>query len=96
MVTGVDAIGHALGKALKGRRCLVVVDDAWRAEDLRHFLQLTDARLLVTTRTRHLVEQAGQTHWSEVPVDEMAVDEAAPFLGEGFPSTTWAGKCSRC
>jgi hypothetical protein len=84
-VVGVDAIGKVLAKALEGRRCLVVVDDAWRAEDLTHFLQLDGPRLLVTTRIRNLIEQGGQTGWQEVPVDEMEAGEAGALLGRGLP-----------
>jgi len=78
MMTGVDAIGQALSKALEGRRCLVFIDDVWQVEDLRHFLQFEGPRLLVTTRIRNLVEQAG---WWEIPVDEMEASEGAALLG---------------
>ncbi|MCI0387779.1 MAG: DUF4062 domain-containing protein [Acidobacteria bacterium] len=77
VMTGVDAIGQALRKALEGRRCLVVIDDVWQAEDLRHFLQFEGPQLLVTTRIRNLVEQAG---WREIPVDEMEAGEGATLL----------------
>jgi hypothetical protein len=84
-VTGVDAIGEALAKAIEGRHCLVVVDDVWRADDLAHFLQLDGQRLLVTTRIRNLIEQGWQTGWLEVPVDEMEAGEATSLLGRGLP-----------
>jgi WD40 repeat protein len=80
-MTGVDAIGQALSKALEGRRCLVFIDDVWQVEDLRHFLQFEGPRLLVTTRIRNLVEQAG---WREIPVDEMEGSEGAALLGRGL------------
>src|SRR5262245_20594939 len=81
VVTGEDAIGEALSKALEGRRCLVFIDDVWRVEDLRHFLHFEGPRLLVTTRIRNLVEQAG---WREIPVDEMEASEGATLLMRGL------------
>jgi len=87
-VIGVDAIGQALGKALVGCRCLIVIDDAWRADDLQHFLALDGPQLLVTTRIRNLVEQAGLTRWREVSVDEMEAKEGATLLGRGLPLDT--------
>ena len=83
-VAGLEQIGQAIAKALEGRRCLVVVDDAWRAEDLAPFLQLNGPKLLVTTRIRTLIEQVGQDGWPEVPVEEMEADEAAAILGRGL------------
>ncbi len=80
-VAGFDQIALALANVLDGRRCLVVVDDVWRSDDLAPFCRLNGPRLLVTTRVRTLVEQAGQTDWSEVPVDEMEAGEAASVLG---------------
>jgi WD40 repeat protein len=84
VVAGVDALSEALAKALEGRRCLLVVDDVWRAEDLTPFLRIDGSRLLVTTRIRDLVEQIGQTDWQEVPVEEMGADEAVALLGRGL------------
>jgi WD40 repeat protein len=83
-VAGVEDIGRALAKALAGRRYLVVVDDAWRPEDIAPFLDLDGPLLLVTTRIRSLVEQAGRTGWPEVPVDEMEDREAAAILARGL------------
>ena len=83
-VAGLEQIGQAIAKALEGRHCLVVVDDAWRAEDLAPFLQLNGPTLLVTTRIRTLMEEAGQDGWPEVPVEEMEADEAAAVLGRGL------------
>ena len=85
VVQGTDAIGDAVAKALEGRPCLVVIDDAWRAEDLSPFLHLDGPRLLVTTRLQTLIEEAGQIDWFELPVDEMPLDEAVALLGRGLP-----------
>jgi WD40 repeat protein len=81
---GADAIGQALAKVLEGRRCLILVDDAWRGEDLKPFLALEGPRLLVTTPIRNLIEQTGQAGWREVAVDEMGEDEAAALLSRGL------------
>lgn len=83
-VAGVEAIGQALAQTLAGRRCLLVVDDVWRSQDLAPFLKLEGPRLLVTTRIRSLIEQAGQAHWPDVPVDEMEASEAAAILQRGL------------
>lgn len=83
-VAGAEEIGKALGRALAGRRCVLVVDDAWRADDLAPFLKLVGPVLLITTRVRSLIEQTGQTGWPEVPVDEMDESEAAGVLGRGL------------
>lgn len=85
-VTGIDELGKVLGKALAGRRCLLVIDDAWRADDLSPFLGLLSQNqtLLITTRIQNLVIQAGQSAWPEVPVDEMGPAEAASLLGRGL------------
>jgi WD40 repeat protein len=83
-VAGVEQVGQALAKALADRRCLVVVDDAWRPQDLAPFLNLEGPRLLVTTRIRSLIEQAGHAHWPDVPVDEMEPAEGAAILARGL------------
>ncbi len=83
-VAGVEEIVNALGRALAGRRCLIVVDDVWRLDDLSLFLRLVGPMLLVTTRVQNLVEATGQTGWKEVPVDEMEVSEAAALLARGL------------
>jgi WD40 repeat protein len=80
---GADAIGQALAQALGRRGYLVVVDDAWRADDVRHFVQLEGARLLVTTRVNNLVAQAGEEPWPEVAVEDMTPAEASALLARG-------------
>lgn len=83
-VAGEEQIGLALANALRGRRCLVVVDDVWRPDDLTQFLRLDGPRLLVTTRVRALAEQVRQTDWAEVAVGEMTGSEGAAILGRGM------------
>ena len=86
-VTGVDSISQVLAKALAGRRCLIVVDDVWKAEDLRPFLTLEGTQLLVTTRVRNLAEQSIQAEWQEIPVGEMGIEEGITLLGRGLSIT---------
>jgi len=83
-VVGVEAIGQSLARALDGRCCLVVVDDAWNGEDLKPFLGFVSSWLLVTTRIENLLEQVGQTGWVKVLVDEMPPDEAVALLRRGL------------
>ena len=84
-VTNDEQVRLALGTALRGRRCLLVVDDVWTAAQLKVFLNLDGPRLLVTTRVRTLLDQTGQPDWAEVAVGEMAADEASALLGRGMP-----------
>jgi len=88
-VSGTDAIAQALGKALAGRRCLIVIDDVWRSDDMQPFLAFEEQQLLVTTRIRNLEEQAGLTGWRDVPVDEMEPEEGATLLGRGLALDEW-------
>lgn len=83
-VTGTGELAAALAKALHGRRCLVVLDDVWREDDLLPFMRLDGPRLLVTTRNRGLVQQGSTDPWPEVAVEEMSADEAAAMLGRGL------------
>ena len=82
--TGVAAIAEAVAKRLEKRRCLVVVDDVWRSDDLVPFLALDGPRLLVTSRIRNLLDRFAPSGWAEVPVDEMDAVEAASLLGRGL------------
>lgn len=88
VVAGTDALAQALAAALSAavgsRRCLLVVDDVWRAADLRPFLELTCCTLVVTSRLRDVLARAGEVDWVNVPVEEMNVDEGAALLGRGL------------
>ena len=83
IVIGTDALRQALAKALGGRDYLVVIDDAWRGDDIVDFARLDGARLLVCTRARNLVEQAGEVAWPELSVDEMTSEQAGALLTRG-------------
>ena len=69
----IDAAAAALGKALGERRILMIVDDAWREQDLRPFLQggPNTTRLITTRLSRVLPVDAFRQ-----PVDAMTGDEA--------------------
>jgi WD40 repeat protein len=82
--TGVAAIAEAVAKRLEKHRCLVVVDDLWRSDDLVPFLALNGPRLLVTSRIRNLLDQFAPSDWAEIPVDEMDAGEATMLLGRGL------------
>lgn len=83
---GPDGIVDALAKLLAGRRCLLVVDDVWRADDMSPLLRLADVQFLATTRVRMLLQQGAHTGWREVNVDEMEGAEAAAMLARGVPA----------
>jgi WD40 repeat protein len=83
-VAGIEAIAKATARALEARRCLVVLDDVWRDEDLQCLLQLTFPRFLVTSRVTNLVDPSGQEGWAEVLVDEMRPAEASTLLERGL------------
>ena len=75
---------------LRGRRALLVVDDAWKAEDLKPFLQpASRAVVLVTTRHDDILPE--QTR--RIAVDAMRPLEAAELLGKGAGD---AGQWARC
>jgi WD40 repeat protein len=80
-------LGDTLAQALGGRDYLIVVDDVWHAEDLHYFTRLDGARLLVCTRIRNLIEQAGEVSWPEVSIDEMTAEQAGALLMRGFPDS---------
>jgi len=77
-----NAAAAKLGEALADRRILLIVDDAWREQDLRPFLQggYNAARLITTRRDDILpIKTARQK------VDAMAADEALTLLSWGLP-----------
>ena len=69
-------------KALGDRRILLVIDDAWREEDLRPFLQggRNTTRLITTRRDDILPQKAEREH-----VDAMGAGEALALLSWGLP-----------
>ena len=78
----IDAGAAALGEALGERRILMIVDDAWREQDLRHFLQggRNTTRLITTRLSRVLPANTFRQ-----PVDAMKSDEARELLSSSLP-----------
>jgi WD40 repeat protein len=71
-----------LGEALGDRRILLVIDDAWREQDLRPFLQGgRNTTRLITTRLSKIVPLDAQKQ----QVDAMRADEARALLSWGLP-----------
>ncbi len=78
----INAAASALGEALGGRRILLVVDDVWREQDLRPFLQGgVNATRLVTTRIDNVLPASAR----RMPVDAMRAIEALSLLSQGLP-----------
>ena len=71
-----------LGEALGDRRILLIIDDAWREQDLRPFLQggYNTTRLITTRRDDILPLMAERQ-----AVDAMAAEEALSLLASGLP-----------
>ena len=84
----INAAAAKLGEALGDRRILMVVDDAWREQDLRPFLQggRNTVRLVTTRIDSVLPATAVRQH-----VDAMQPREAVNLLSAGLP----AGDVSR-
>ncbi|MEO7363045.1 MAG: DUF4062 domain-containing protein, partial [Gemmatimonadaceae bacterium] len=82
--TGIAGIAEALAQRLEHRRCLIVVDDVWRSDDLLPFLSIDGPRLIVTSRVRNLVLPFGALQWSELAAEDMERDEAASLLSRGL------------
>jgi hypothetical protein len=79
----VNAAATALGEALGDRRILLIVDDVWREQDLRPFMQGgASTTRLVTTRNDSVLPSSTirQT------VDAMWGDEALSLLATGLPA----------
>ena len=78
-----------LAEALGERRILLIIDDAWREQDLRPFLQggHNTTRLITTRRgdilPREVVRQ---------PVDAMQASEALALLSWGLPQDQATGQ----
>src|SRR6185295_19800280 len=85
----IDAAKVALADALDDRRCLLVIDDAWRVQDLAPFLHRgpkDQTTRLVTTRDDHILPRDA----ARVAVDAMTSGEALLALSRGIPTTTAA------
>lgn len=86
-VTRLDAAKARLAEALDDRRCLLVIDDAWRAEDLAPFLHRgpkDQTTRLVTTRDDAVLPSDAV----RVPVDAMTSSQALSVLAHGLPTGT--------
>ena len=83
---GLDTINAAaakLGEALGDRRILLIVDDAWREQDLRPFLQGGPHCVrLVTTRIDSVLPATALRQ----PVDAMQAREALSLISAGLPA----------
>jgi WD40 repeat protein len=78
----INAAAGALAEALGDRRILLIVDDAWREQDLRPFLQGgCNTTRLVTTRIDSVLPQEAIRQ----PVDAMREREALQLLAAGLP-----------
>jgi WD40 repeat protein len=84
-----NAAAAKLGEALGDRRILLIIDDAWRAQDLHPFLQggRNTARLITTRRDDILPREAERQL-----VDAMQPDEALKLLAGGLPQDQTAAQ----
>src|ERR1700733_14885775 len=79
----VNAAAGKLGEALGDRRILMIVDDAWREQDLLPFLQGgPNCVRLVTTRIDSILPQKALRQ----PLDAMQAGEALSLLSAGLPA----------
>ena len=77
-----NAAAAKLGEALGERRVLLVIDDAWREQDLRPFLQGgRNTTRLITTRRDDILPLNAERQ----PVDAMQADEAYNLLAWALP-----------
>ena len=77
----INAAAAKLGEALGDRRILLVIDDAWRDQDLRPFLQGPNTVRLVTTRIDSVLPATAIRQ----PVDAMKASEALQLLAFDLP-----------
>jgi len=79
----VDSAAAKLSEALGDRRILMIIDDVWREQDLRPFLQggPRTTRLITTRLTRVLPASIAIRQ----PVDAMTVQQARELLSRGMP-----------
>lgn len=79
---GVNTAAAKFGEALGDLRFLLVIDDAWREQDLRPFLQSgRNTTRLITTRRDDILP----AHAERQSVDAMRSDEAFLLLAWGLP-----------
>jgi len=85
----INAAAGKLGEALGDRRILMIIDDAWREQDLRPFLQGgPNCVRLVTTRIDSVLPQTAMRQ----PVDAMQAREALSLLSAGLPEDQVSGE----
>ena len=93
-VTHLEEAKTRFAEALDDRRCLLVIDDAWRGQDLALFLHRgprdQTTRLITTRDDRVLPVEA-----ERVAVDAMTSDQALAMLMRGLPSETPASLQAR-
>ena len=78
----INAAAAKLAEALGDRRILLIVDDAWREQDLRPFLEGgKETTRLITTRIDSILPQEALRQ----PVDAMQEREALQLLAAGLP-----------
>src|SRR5262249_20671210 len=81
----INAAASALGEALGNRRILMVVDDAWREQDLRPFLRGgSSTPRLITTRLDNILNILPDNAVRQ-SVDKMQEHEAQALLVGGLP-----------
>ncbi|MEU6266062.1 NB-ARC domain-containing protein [Saccharopolyspora shandongensis] len=77
-----EQAGHFLGRLLEGSRCLLVIDDVWRASQLApYLLGAPDCARLVTTRVRDALPDDVEP----IVVDAMTPEQAWALLTEELP-----------
>ena len=83
-VTRLDTAKTRLAECLDDRRCLLVIDDAWRAQDLAPFLhrgRKDRTTRLITTRDNGVLPPEAE----RVVVDAMTAGQALDMLARGLP-----------
>ena len=79
--SSLNAAASSLAEALGERRFLLIVDDAWRSQDVLPFLQGGDSTArLITTRLDTIVPMVDLRH----SVEAMTKDQAAQMLATGL------------
>lgn len=83
MPPGIETINAAtLGDTLGDRRILLIVDDVWREQDLRPFVQ---GRVRTTRLITTWLNQVVPLGAFRQPVDAMTQAEASELLAYGLP-----------